>query len=625
MNRLCLKLFLTFFSFSAFSQTTLPKKVEKIYQKAIKEINSNRYPEAIILLEQVQQSNPEHVNSLLSLADLYFQTSKDSLALLSYEKIKQLNISTYYKAYLNAGILKMRKEDYSAALADFNKLLTFKNLSYQAHQDGKMYLADCIYSMESIKHPFQVKMKNLGDKINSPYYENRGWLDATGQILFFTRRGTNDEDIYLSTKNNNGEFGPSEPVSTDINTPSNEGGSSVSGNGKLLFFTACDRADSRGSCDIYVSEKMGNGRFGTPKNLDPIINSPWWESQPSISSDGKTMYFLSNRPGGYGGWDIWKSVHLPSGWSIPENLGPTINTRYDEASPFAHPDGRTLYFASAGHPGFGSKDLFVTHFSDTGWSKPLNMGYPINNSMDQSGIWVSTDGKMGILTSDGPPSLGKTDLFSFQVPEPFQPWPTQWNRFKFIDAQTQQPISVFLTVNEPKTKANYFNDFTKANGDPEVICVPSEKTFSIHAEAAGYLFFSGQFAPSQSDMTIALEPIQVGKMVLLTNIFFETNSDSILPSSDSEIVVLSRFLKSNPNLRVEIQGHTDGVGKKDANQKLSEKRAKSLFLKLRQLEVPFHQIEFKGYGDSFPIGDNSTEIGRAQNRRLAIKIVRINP
>jgi outer membrane protein OmpA-like peptidoglycan-associated protein len=623
MKRVLLFLFL-FAPFSIWAQTTLPKKVEKTYQKAIKEINANRYPEAIVLLEEVQLSNPEHQNSLLSLADLYFQTGQDSLALISYEKINKFKISTYYKAYLNAGILRMRKLDYNGAMADFQKLLTFKNLSYQAHQDGKMYLADCIYSIEAIKHPFQVNIKNLGNQINTPFYENRGWLDATGQNLFFTRRGVNDEDIFISKKNKEGEFETSEPVSLDINTASNEGGSSVSGNGKLLFFTACDRADTRGSCDIYVSELQPNGRFGPPKNLDPIINSPWWESQPSISSDGKTMYFLSNRPGGYGGWDIWKSSHLPTGWSTPENLGPTINTRYDEASPFAHPDGRTLYFASAGHPGFGAKDLFVSHFSDSGWSVPANLGAPINNAMDQSGIWISTDGKTGILTTDDTPTLGKTDLFSFEVPEPFRPWPTQWNRFRFIDAQTQSPISVHLTINEPKSKTNYFNDFTKTNGD-EIICVPSQKTFSIHAEATGYLFFSGQFSPTQTETTIALEPVQIGKMVTLTNIFFETNSDSILPSSDSEIVVLARFLKSNPQLRVEIQGHTDNVGKKDANQKLSEKRSKALFLKLRQLEVPFNQIEFKGYGDTQPVDDNSTESGKAQNRRLAIKIVRINP
>jgi outer membrane protein OmpA-like peptidoglycan-associated protein len=624
MKRIAFLLFSIIY-FTTWAQTNLPKKVEKIYQKAIKEINANRYPEAIVLLEQVHASNPEHLNSLLSLADLYFQTGKDSMALISYEKIKNFQISTYYKAYLNSGILKMRKSDYAGAQIDFQKLLTFKNLSYQAHQDGKMYLADCIFSIDALKRPFVIQLKNLGDQINTPYYENRGWLDATGQWLYFTRRGVNDEDIFISRKNSDGNFEMAEPVSLEINTTSNEGGSSVSGNGKLLFFTACDRADSRGSCDIYVSEKMPNNRFGNPKNLDPIINSPWWESQPSISSDGKKMYFLSNRPGGYGGWDIWKSIHLPAGWSTPENLGPTINTRYDEASPFVHPDGQTLYFASAGHPGFGAKDLFVSHLTDSGWTKPLNMGSPINNAMDQSGIWISTDGKSGILTSDDAPSLGKTDLFSFEVPEPFRPWPTQWNRFQFVDAQTKTPISVHLIINNPVTRTNYFNDFTHTNGGPEIICVPSEKTFSIHAEAPGYIFFSGQFSPAQTEMTIALEPIKLGKMVSLANIFFESNSDSILPSSDSEIVVLARFLKSNPQIRVEIQGHTDAVGKKDANQKLSEKRAKSLFLKLRQLDVPFNQIEFKGYGDSQPVSDNGTELGRSQNRRIAIKIVRINP
>jgi outer membrane protein OmpA-like peptidoglycan-associated protein len=255
----------------------------------------------------------------------------------------------------------------------------------------------------------------------------------------------------------------------------------------------------------------------------------------------------------------------------------------------------------------------------------MNLGSPINHAMDQSGIWISTDGKSGILTSDDAPNLGKTDLFSFEVPEPFRPWPTQWNRFKFIDAQTQAPISVHLTINEPISRTNYFNDFTKPNGGADIICVPSEKTFSIHAEAPGYLFFSGQFAPTQSEMTIAMEPLQVGKMVALTNIFFESNSDSILPSSDSEIVVLARFLKSNPQLRVEIQGHTDAVGKKDANLKLSDKRAKALFLKLRLLDVPFNQIEFKGYGDAQPIAENGSELGRSKNRRIAIKIVRINP
>lgn len=603
----------------------MPKKMAKIYDKAIKELNANRYQEAIFLLEEVQKNNPEHQNSLLSLADLYFQTGNDSMALLSYQKIKLLNIPTYYKAYLNSGILLMRKHLYSDAKSDFKKLLTFKNISYNAHQDGLMYLSDCEYAVTAIQNPYSIQLMNLGDAINSPFYENRGWLDATGKTLYLTRRGVTDEDIYVAQMNEHGIFSNAIPLGPEINTAANEGGSSISGNGKLLFLTACDRTDGRGSCDIYESELTPTGKFSAPKNVDPLINSPWWESQPSISADGKTLYFLSNRPGGFGGWDIWRSVHLASGWSVPENLGPRINTRYDEASPFMHPDGRTLYFASAGHPGFGAKDIFVCHQTDTGWTVPLNLGYPLNDAKDQSGVWISTDGLQGIVTSDGFTSKGKTDLFSFYLPEDFRPWPTQWKKFKFIDAQSQQPISVRLSITDIHSNINYFNDITNtANGD-EVVCIPQNRTFSIHAEASGYLFYSGQLTLANDETIIALEPISTGKSLQLINLFFESNSDSILHTSDSEIVVLARFLKENPNIRVEIQGHTDNVGKKDMNIRLSERRAKSLFLKLRTLGVPFNQIEFKGYGDSQPIADNTTELGRKKNRRTTIKIISINP
>ena len=170
--------------------------------------------------------------------------------------------------------------------------------------------------------------------------------------------------------------------------------------GNILFFTGCNRPDGLGRCDIYISQKKGDD-WGKPFDLQPPVNTPGWESQPSISADGRTLYFVSNRKGGYGGYDIWKSTLTDKGWGEPENLGPNINTSFDEQSPFIHPDDSTLYFCSNGWPGLGGKDLFVSQLGKDGkWQKPVNLGYPINSSGDENGLTLTANGDYAFFSSN---------------------------------------------------------------------------------------------------------------------------------------------------------------------------------------------------------------------------------
>lgn len=626
-NHFLKSLLLLFFSIAflnGFSQTTLPKKVDKIYQKAVKELQASNYVGAIQLFESVFAQAPDHQNTMLSLADLYFHEGMDDKALDMYNRIKVANIPGYYKAYLNSGVLLMRKEMYDSALIDFKKLLTYKNISYTAHEDGKQYVIDCEFAINAMKNPVSVSITNPGTGINSAAYENRGCPDATGNTMLFVRKDTKDENIFIAEKKD-GVWQNAVPLGPEINTSANEGGSCIAPNGKAIYFVSCDRTDGKGSCDIYFSEKTPFGTYSVPVNLGSPINSPWWESQPSISADGKVIYFLSNRPGGYGGWDIWMARLDSAGKQEVINLGPNINTRYDESSPFIHPDGVTLYFASAGHFGMGNKDLFLSRFENGKWSRPQNLGYPLNNWRDQGGIWVSTDGKTSYISMDSEKAIGKTDIFEVTVPEINRPLPTTYMEVVVLDAVTRQPIRANVFLTDQKSGRTYLSGMIDFRAGKEVVCIPTSRELTFDVVANGYLFYSSHVTVSGKidqnyPYTIYLEPIKAGQNAVLSNVYFKTNSDSILPESAAELETLAKFLIANPNLKIEIQGHTDNTGKKEFNQTLSEKRAIAVYVYLRKLGIDFKQAEPKGLGSSQPVAPNDTEENRQKNRRTQIRV-----
>ncbi len=290
---------------------------------------------------------------------------------------------------------------------------------------GAEHDLECIaFRREAVAHPVPFTPVNLGPSVNSTDDEYLPTLTADGRTLLFTRynREYMEEDFYYC-RWVDGRWGRAVRMAEPLNSGDNEGAGCISQDGRILYFTACGRPDGAGRCDLYISYRKGNG-WSQPQNLGPAVNTGGWESQPCLSIDGRTLFFVSDRKDGYGGMDIWRSTLVEGRWSKPVNLGPGINTKGDEKSPFISFDNQTLYFASNGHVGMGGMDLFVCRRTgDTSWSEPQNLGYPINTKGDESSLIVSPDGRTAYFSSDKFGGEGKLDLYTFDLPETVRPEP----------------------------------------------------------------------------------------------------------------------------------------------------------------------------------------------------------
>jgi outer membrane protein OmpA-like peptidoglycan-associated protein len=404
----------------------------------------------------------------------------------------------------------------------------------------------------------------------------------------------------------------------------------LSPDGRLLFFTACGRNDGRGSCDVYYSMKMEN-YWSRPVNAGSVVNSSFWEAQPSVSSDNKKLFFASNRPGGVGGMDIWSSeiAVIKDGklfFKTPKNLGRGVNSRENDFSPFIHADGSTLYFSSEGRSGMGGSDLFLSKLKDTIWTEAVNLGSPINTRFNEDGLVVSPTSNVAIFSSNREGSIaGTKDLYQLKLPSEFLPEKVGYIKgYVFIsetDSIIQAPIE--LTQLESNETRNIISD----RDEGYITTLVAGKTYALNVSIEGYLFYSRHFNLKENlgfkqaeRVDIYLEPIKTGKIFVLSNIFFDFDSDQLKEESDAELIQLTDFLRKNPQLNIEISGHTDNVGGSDYNLKLSESRAKAIFNYLKQYIRPDRMI-YKGYGSEMPVASNESEHGRALNRRSEIKIL----
>ena len=414
-----------------------------------------------------------------------------------------------------------------------------------------------------------------------------------------------------------------------VNSNDNEGAQCLSQDGRLMFFTACGRPDGAGRCDLYMCSRKGD-QWSKPRNMGAPVNTAAWESQPSFSIDGRTLFFVSNRKGGYGGMDLWKTVFVDGkGWSVPENLGPAINTSGDEMSPFIHFDGRTLYFSSNGHTGMGGMDLFRSTLNDDGsWSEPVNLGFPINTAGDESNLLVARDGRSALFSSDRSGGYGRQDLYTFQLPDAVQATSVDYVRGTVTDGQSHRPLRAGIQVIDLATGRQVASTNSDAIDGSYLVSLPEGGTYAFHVSANDYLFFSDNYNLHDQSPTdgffindIALSPIAVGQRVTLRNVFFATGQHTLLDESKAELDAVAVLLQQNPTLRVELGGHTDNVGKESDNQLLSEQRARAVRDYLVAQGIDAQRLTHKGYGESQPVADNDTAEGRSLNRRTEFKII----
>ena len=360
------------------------------------------------------------------------------------------------------------------------------------------------------------------------------------------------------------------------------------------------------------------------------VNSSAWDSQPSISSDGKTLYFASSRSGGKGNMDIWKSTRDDNGiWTAPVNLGDSINTGRDEQSPFIHPDGKTLYFCSSGHPGMGSYDIFYSRMDDNGnWSTATNIGYPINSSDADGFLFVNAIGNKAYFSSEKFGGKGGLDIYSFDLYEAARPTAVTYMKGTVYDSKTKKRLQAkFELVDLSNSKTVAQSESDPLTGE-FLVSLPSDRNYALNVSRDGYLFYSenfelkgdhSQLKPFMKD--VYLQPIEAGSIVILKNIFFDFDKFDLKPESLIELNRLLDLLKKNPALKIEIGGHTDNKGTAEYNQKLSESRSRSVFDFLVNKGIDKSRLSYKGYGLTKPIDTNDTDEGRANNRRTEFKVV----
>lgn len=465
----------------------------------------------------------------------------------------------------------------------------------------------------------------LSDSVNVFPMQYFPTVTADGMQLIFTARyggGRNDnEDLVVSSKQSNGSWGPPVSLSSNINSIQREGASTISADGRHIIFTVCGTS----GCDLYESRKTGNN-WSKPKNLGPNINSPRWDAQPSLSADGRELYFVSERAGGFGGYDIWYAQLTDKGWSKAVNLGPEVNTPQDEISPYIHVNNRELYLVSNGLPGYGGYDIYKVEKSDSGWSLPVNLGKPLNDHHDQYSFIVSALGTQGYYSREE--SKNRSRLYKIVIPEPWvTPYKGNVVTGIITNKVTQQPLRAQVELFNLSVKKSVSKIFSDSVSGQYLIVLPGGADYALYVDKVGFLFNSehfnytagSSFEPIQKN--VALEPVQANAAIVLNNIFFDVDKFDLRPESITELEKVADFLLKNAGLKVEISGHTDDTGSEPYNQKLSENRAKSVADFLFSRMIPKNLVQIKGYGSKKPILPNINDVNRQQNRRIEFKIV----
>lgn len=585
------------------------------------------------------KADPEFIEAYQMLAQICYDQGRLEEAINHFTATLEIDPEGNPDGYRLLAGLTIMSGDYARTLELTEKFLSFPPEQVRMRTAGVLLKEKCLFAMNAINNPVPFHPENLGDAVNSKYSEYWPSLSVDEQMLMFTvlmpldpneekKPVTLNEDFYYSMRTG-GTWGDRINAGPRLNTPDNEGAHTMTADGRTLYFTACNRRDGKGQCDIYQSV-WKDGKWSHPTNLGSPVNSGYSEKHPTISADGRRLYFTSNRPGGLGSYDIWVSEKAADGWSAPVNLGDSVNTAGLEQSPFIHPDQQSLYFSSTDWPGMGQGDLFLTRMKPGyTWSKPENLGYPINTFNDEIGLSVNAKGDHAYFASDRL-SGTDTDLYAFELPTEVRPVLVSYMKGRVYDSRNMKGLEAVMQLIDLQTEETVMELASHEGEGDYLISLPTDRDYALNVSADGYLFYSDHFTftglHSRKDpllRDIPLERFIVGSSVVLHNIFFETDSHELLPASRAELNKVSQFLKLNPSIEVEIGGHTDNTGSVEHNQKLSEQRAKRVVDYLVEKGIDAEKLKPAGYGHRKPVAENSTEEGRAQNRRTELKIIQI--
>ena len=620
-------------------------KAVKAYEKALEYYDQRNNAKTLEELLTAVDKDPNFVEAWTMLGYIYTEEKEYDKAIDAFNKALAINPNFYRGNFYSVADLQMTVGKYEDAKKNFEEYLKSPKKDSLLNALSVLNLKKCEFAIEAMKTPVPFEPVNMGAEINTDGYEYFPAITADDLTFLFTRNVRPDpnnpatdwqEDFFVS-KNVGGKWSPAVSVGKNINTPGNEGAPALSVDGQILFFVACAEMgdygpgkQGYGSCDIFYSQQVGD-KWTKPVNIGAPVNSKYWETQPSFSSDGRTLYFIRGiiTKEGVKNRDIYMSVLQDDGsWSKPEKLPDYINTPGREESVYIHPDNQTLYFASDGIIGMGGMDLFMCRRQPDGtWGKPVNLGYPINTSADENSLLVDAKGKYAYFASDRKGGYGGMDIYVFELPQQLKPEKITYMKGKVYDKQTKAPLSAMFELIDLATGKQAVLSYSNPGNGEFLVCLPANKDYALNVSMPGYLFYSKNFSLKESPvdkpfyMDVPMVKPNVDEIVRLDNVFFETGKFDLRPESKVELDKLVDFLQKNPSFKIELRGHTDNVGDDKSNMTLSDNRAKAVYQYLIDKGIMKERLSYKGFGETIPVDTNDTDAGRQNNRRTEFRIV----
>lgn len=645
---------------------TKNKKAIKLFEEARQAPSQNYnmetgmpdYQAGIDLLIKALDKDNDFLEAHQLIGDFYRRIGKSKEAVYHFKRALEISPSANLNGllYVDIGALQMRNKEYDDALKYFDMALNMNDraVSDQVKNMASQMKEDAVFAMEALKNPKNIEPINIGPGINTEHPEYFPTLTVDGQTMLFTRELPNNdnsprgqEDFFVSQLSEKNIWMKATPMPRNINTSNNEGAPTISADGRTLVFVACsDRTgvnygsgrEGKGSCDLFVTKRLGK-RWVDPVNLPGKVNTYTWETQPSLSADGKTLYFI-RRVGRTGSKrsDIFKSTLQEDGtWGQAEPLPMNINTPNEETSVLIHPDGQTLYFSSNGHVGMGGIDIYMSRKDPLGnWGDPINLGYPINTENNENSLLVGPDGEVAFFASDRPGGYGDLDIYYFILPEEYRPIKTIHFEGIVYDATTNKPLKGKFELIDLSTGEQVVQSTSDPVTGEFMVALPTGREYALNVSYPGYSFFSKNFnMTAEGDKAIRMDvpmiPLTNDKPILLANVFFDLGKSTLRKESFVELNKLYDFLTENKEVKIEIGGHTDTRGDDQDNMELSQNRAKAVYDYLVNKGVDASRLSHKGYGETKPINtdqeieklasNSQKEAAHQENRRTEYKIL----
>ncbi|MEO1253459.1 MAG: hypothetical protein AAFY41_01055, partial [Bacteroidota bacterium] len=546
VRSILLILFVGYFSVELTAQQVLStsnRKARKLYEKADKKYKERSFYDALNLLEQSVEEDPLFFEAHIRMGSLYNAIGQEDSVYSKFQAYLATTPNPIVSIVERLAFMAFDRGEYEKSQTFLNRFLA--NVPQRAgDRDIDLLAVSLSYAQDQIlSYQDTIVIEELPENINQYRLQYLPSITIDNAAMFYTKRDhvQGDEDIVVSHYEND-SWQPAQSVSARINSPLNEGACTVSADGRVMIFTSCDKRDSFGSCDLYITKKIGN-IWSKPKNLGRPINSKYWESQPSLSADGKTLYFASNRLGGYGGRDLWISKNIDGRWTTPSNLGETINSPKDETTPFIHPNGETLYYSANGFKGMGGYDLYKAELNDTIWSLPENLGFPINTHKDEVAIIIASDGETAFFAKEEQKNFEILDskIVKTTLQRENQSKPTTYLIGVVLDADSKKPLEADVQIVDLIENQNIYRSESDAITGLFYMVLPVNLSLAAYVKKKGYLFSVYKFETNENfevkgdTLTIYLQKVAEGESIVLKNIYFDFDSYELEPESKSEI------------------------------------------------------------------------------------------